>query len=107
MNDVELREILSIEVTVLEFWIEQSWIVPDMTGGEPSFRDADVARGQLILDLLDRMGVNEAGVDVIMELIDQLHGMRETMQDLVRAVRSQDEDTQMKIFRQTSARQIG
>ncbi|WP_320203140.1 MerR family transcriptional regulator [Agrobacterium rosae] len=100
MNDLELRQVLSIEVTVLEFWIEQDWLVPDTASGERRFRDADVARGRLILDLVQRMGVNAAGVDVVMDLVDQLHGVRGTMQELLTAIRTQDEATRTKILAQ-------
>nr|WP_246622999.1 chaperone modulator CbpM [Rhizobium laguerreae] len=43
------------------------------------FRDADLARARLILDLTNGVGVNEAGIDVIMDLVDQLHGLRMIM----------------------------
>ncbi|WP_246647868.1 hypothetical protein [Rhizobium laguerreae] len=33
----------------------------------------------LILDLTNGVGVNEAGIDVIMDLVDQLHGLRMIM----------------------------
>nr|WP_313903885.1 hypothetical protein [Rhizobium leguminosarum] len=32
------------------------------------------------------MGVNEAGIDGIMDLVDQLHGLRMAMRDLISAV---------------------
>ncbi|WP_409566649.1 hypothetical protein [Rhizobium leguminosarum] len=35
------------------------------------------------------MGVNEAGIDVILDLVDQLHGLRMAMRDLISAVGSE------------------
>ena len=39
---------LSIEATVLEGWIEQRWVRPTLTEGEPLFDEADLARARLI-----------------------------------------------------------
>lgn len=87
MDDREFRQSLHIEVSVLDVWIEQGWLVPDATEGGRAFREADVARGRLILDLIETMGLNEAGVDVVMELVDQVHGLRGTLRDLVDGIR--------------------
>ncbi|MBB5533990.1 chaperone modulator CbpM [Rhizobium giardinii] len=98
MNELEFCLKLKIEVSVLAVWIEQGWLVPDTTGLEQQFREADVARGQLILEMTRDMGVNEAGVDLVMELVDQLHSLRGTMQDLMAAIGQQDEEAQFKIL---------
>ena len=58
------------------------------------FHDADVARGLLILDLSDSIGVNEEGIDVIMSLVDQVHGLRAKLQALTGVIR--DEDIQVR-----------
>ena len=67
---------LSIETTTLEVWLEQEWLVPQQAHTEPQFSDADLARARLIQHLGSGMGVNDAGIDVILHLLDQLHGMR-------------------------------
>jgi chaperone modulatory protein CbpM len=90
MDDNEFRHHLKIEVTDLELWIEQGWLAPQITEDQRYFRDADVARARLILDLTRDMGVNEAGVDVVMDLVDQIHSLRSVMRDLVLAVSRQD-----------------
>jgi chaperone modulatory protein CbpM len=41
-----------------------------------SFSDMDVARARLIQDLKVAFGVNDEGIDVILHLMDQLHGLR-------------------------------
>ena len=97
MNDLEFRLCLKIDVTILDVWVEQGWVVPDRTDRGLYFRDADVARGRLILDLVEAMGVNEAGVDVVMDLVDQVHGLRGTLRELMEAVRVQDNDVQQRI----------
>jgi chaperone modulatory protein CbpM len=98
MDDREFRFILKIEVTELDLWVEQGWLAPELFAGRRHFHDADLARARLILDLTRRMGVNEAGVDVVMDLVDQLHGMRGTMRDLVAAVNRQDAEVRQRLL---------
>ena len=79
MDDHEFRHCLKIEVTELELWIQQGWLAPQTHEDQRHFRDVDLARARLILDLTNGVGVNEAGIDVIMDLVDQLHGLRMIM----------------------------
>ncbi|MBB3593348.1 chaperone modulatory protein CbpM [Rhizobium sp. BK529] len=98
MDDHEFRLHLKIEVRELDLWVEQGWLVPAMREGRRRFGDADLARARLILDLTHRMGVNEAGVDLIMDLVDQLHGMRGTMRQLVTAINRQDAKIRQRLL---------
>lgn len=105
MDDLEFRHSLRIDVTVLEVWIEQGWVVPVRTELGREFHDADIARGRLILDLSETMGLNEAGVDVVMELIDQVHGLRGTLQALMDGIGSQSADLQHRLLADIEQRQ--
>ncbi|MDR6671162.1 chaperone modulator CbpM [Rhizobium sp. 1399] len=98
MDDREFRLYLKIDVTELDLWVEQGWLAPDISEGRRRFRDADLARARLILDLTRQMGVNEAGVDVVMELVDQLHGMRGAMRRLVVAINRQEAEIQKRLL---------
>ncbi|MGA2287034.1 chaperone modulator CbpM [Bradyrhizobium sp.] len=71
----------------LTAWIEEEWLIPDGSSVEASFSDIDIARARLIRDLQLDFGVNDAGVGVILSLLDQLHGLRRTMMALRRAGR--------------------
>ncbi|OWV80913.1 transcriptional regulator [Rhizobium sp. R634] len=97
MDDHEFRLYLKIDVVQLDFWIEQGWLIPETSGEKRQFRDADIARARLILDLMGDMGVNEAGVDVVMDLVDQLHGIRGTMGKLMAAISRQERDVQQRL----------
>lgn len=97
MNDLEFRRFLQIDVTVLDIWVEQGWLLPEIRGNSREFRDADVARGRLILDLTRDMGVNEAGVDLMMDLVDQIHGLRATLRDLLTAMEQQDDEVRRRL----------
>ena len=82
MNKQQFLTSAGLEVQTLEFWIEQQWLVPDQTATEISFSDADLARAHLIRDLKGDFGVNDEGVDVILHLVDQLHGLRRALGQL-------------------------
>lgn len=66
----------------IETWIAAGWIVP-RPGAEPKLADIDLARARLIRDLKHGLGVNEEGIPIILDLIDQLHGLRRAMRELL------------------------
>ena len=72
----------------LEAWIHEEWLIPGESAGEMTFSDADIARAQLIKDLKSDLGVNDEGVGVILNLVDQVHGMRKVLTELLRSLRS-------------------
>ena len=72
----------------LEAWIEAGWLVPPQTDPDLMFSDLDLARAQLIRDLREDLGVNDEGVSVVLHLIDQMHGLRRSMRDLLDEMRA-------------------
>ncbi len=76
-----------LEIETLEVWIKEEWLIPreDATGQE--FSEVDIARAYLINDLKHDLGVNDEGIGIIINLVDQVHGLRRTLQDLLRTVR--------------------
>lgn len=97
MNHLEFCQRLHIEHGTLDIWVQQGWVVPIEDDGTDAFHDADVARGLLILDLGDTIGVNHEGIDVIMSLVDQVHGLRAKLQALTDAIRKQDDQVRQRI----------
>jgi chaperone modulatory protein CbpM len=71
-----------LEGQTLEFWLEQRWIIPQEVSGDLNFSDRDIARARLIEDLIRKFGVNHEGVDVILHLMDQVHGLRRALSQL-------------------------
>ena len=72
---------------MLNAWIEEEWLIPSGSSVELSFSEIDIARAQLIRDLQVDFGVNDEGVGVILNLVDQLYGMRRTLMELRQEVR--------------------
>jgi chaperone modulatory protein CbpM len=77
-----------LEHRLLEAWIAAGWLIPPQTEPELMFSDVDLARAQLIRDLHEDFGVNDEGVSVILHLVDQMHGLRRSMQGLLEEMRA-------------------
>jgi len=83
---MQLEEFLlraRLERHSLETWIAAGWLVPPQGEPAPMFSDVDLSRAQLIRDLREDFGVNDEGVSVILHLIDQLHGLRRGVRELL------------------------
>ena len=75
----------------LNAWIEEEWLIPSGSSPELSFSEIDIARARLIRDLQVDFGVNDEGVGVILNLVDQLYGMRRALMELRHAARATSE----------------
>jgi chaperone modulatory protein CbpM len=78
-----------LEERALEAWIEAGWLLPRRDGQADRFSEIDLARAQLIRDL-DSLGVNEEGIPVILDLTDQLHGLRHVLRALLASFRESE-----------------
>jgi chaperone modulatory protein CbpM len=87
MNKQEILACVGLQTQTLDFWLEQRWLIPEDNPSGETFSDVDVARAHLIQDLKTDFGVNDEGVDVILHLLDQLHGLRRAMQQLHKDIR--------------------
>src|SRR3954452_25433372 len=79
MDEFELCRRAVIKPHMLHGWIEADWIHPRTEPAGVSFSEMDLARALLIRDLLDPMGVNSEGVAIILDLLDQIHGLRRAL----------------------------
>lgn len=80
--------VAEIEITPGELaaWIEQEWVLPTREGDTHVFNDADVARVRLICDLRRDMAVNDEAVPVVLQLLDQVYALRDTLAELRAAI---------------------
>jgi chaperone modulatory protein CbpM len=93
ISEREFLERSRLDLGTLEIWIRESWICPDCTTLERTFSDMDLARANLISDLKRNMGVNDEGLDVILHLIDQMHGLRRALAEALARLREREEAT--------------
>jgi chaperone modulatory protein CbpM len=79
-----------LDAQVVETWVAAGWLLPRQEGAQRDFSDVDLSRAQLIHDL-EGLGVNDEGIPIILDLIDQVHGLRRTLRDLLSAIHAQPE----------------
>lgn len=72
-----------LDEQTLDLWVEEGWLIPDEAEGARAFHEADVARAQLIRELMDDLGVNAEGVGIVLNLLDQVHGLRGALAEVV------------------------
>jgi chaperone modulatory protein CbpM len=91
MKRQEFLQRVELDHVTLEMWLTESWLAPAESSGELDFTEIDLARARLILELQKDMGVNDPGVGVILHLLDQLHGLRRAMKELLDAAHEKRE----------------
>jgi chaperone modulatory protein CbpM len=82
---METREFLveaQLDGEALDAWIEAGWLLPRRAERD-RFSEVDLARARLIRDLKHDFGVNDEGITLILDLIDQVHGLRRMMRELL------------------------
>jgi chaperone modulatory protein CbpM len=86
ISKMDFLDRAQLDGETLEVWIEERWLVPRGTATELTFSEEDLARARLIRDLNQDLGVNDEGVGVILNLLDQVHGLRKALADVLRLV---------------------
>ena len=82
-EDVVAR-VSRLTVTRLRVYVSQGLIKPE-EDGTLGYSEADLARAALICNLEDEMGFQEEDVPVLLNLIDQIHGLRAELRGFVEA----------------------
>ena len=72
IQEQEFLERVRIDRQTLQVWIEEEWLLPKESAEGRLFSDLDLARANLIVDLRHNMGVNDAGLDIVLHLLDDL-----------------------------------
>ena len=76
INRLEFIQRVQIDQQTLEVWLREEWLLPNEIVTDMEFSEVDLARAIFIIDLKERLGVNDEGVGVILHLVDQVHGLR-------------------------------
>ena len=87
----------------LRVWIERGWVTPERVQGDYRFREIDVARIGLIFEFSTELELEEETIDMVLPLLDQVHGLRHQLRRLAEAVRAQPEDVRRRITRALEA----
>lgn len=86
---MDAREIVAhvrIERSLLNRWVEAGWLVPRRSGPDQEFSEVDLARAHLIRDL-QSLGANDESIPIILDLVDQLHGVRRLLREILSTIK--------------------
>jgi len=81
----------------LRIWVARGWVAPVRDGNVFRFREIDVARIRLIEEFRTDLDIGDDAMDVVLPLLDQLHGLRRELRRLADAVNAQPEDIRRRI----------
>lgn len=91
MNTQEFVLEVRIEAEQIDRWVAAGWLIPREQGSTRDYSDLDLARAHLIRDLQD-LGINDDAVPVVLDLVDQVHGLRRVMRELLASLDAQHRD---------------
>lgn len=102
------REVVEVFGTItlrqLRQWVQRGWIVPSQGERGPLFDEVDLARIRLVCELRRDMNVNDDAVPIILELLDQLYGLRRDLRTIATALLDQPDDVRQRLRQALSAR---
>lgn len=83
----------------LQTYLRARIVQPVPTPEGPGYREADLARLQLLCDLSESYELPEDSLRMVMSLIDQLNSARGDMRALIRAVAAEPDEVRIRIHR--------
>ena len=94
-----LRRVAGLDRAELVRWIENRWIVPDAQGGAWLFREVDIARVELILDIRRDFAIDDDAIPLLLGLVDQVYSLRRLLRRLCDALEAQPAEIRDQIRR--------
>ena len=91
------RRFAGLDRAELVRWVDNRWLVPDEAGGFWQFREVDIARVELILDIRREMRVDDEAMSLVLGLLDQVYDLRRQMHRLCDAIAAQPGDVREAI----------
>src|SRR5260370_32147375 len=70
--DAVMRLIGGVQEAELRHWIEERWVRPEPASEGYVFREVDVARVRLIVELRRELAIDEEALPVVLQLLDRL-----------------------------------
>ncbi len=78
-----VSEMLRVHPQTLRIYEREGFVRPRRSGGQRLYSDADVERLRLVLELTRDMGVNRAGVDIILRMRRRLEGLHREVREMM------------------------
>jgi chaperone modulatory protein CbpM len=91
MEQPEFFRPAPVDDETLDQWVEAGWLTQHQNLSDQRFSDVDFARARLIRDLQD-LGVNDDSIPIVLGLVDQLHGLRHLLRELLLTIKAQRQE---------------
>jgi MerR family transcriptional regulator/heat shock protein HspR len=78
-----VSEMLSVHPQTLRIYEREGFVSPRRSGGQRLYSEADVERLAVILNLTRELGVNRAGVDIILRMKKRLECLQQEMAEMM------------------------
>jgi len=95
----DLARLLGLKPEVVEGWLAEGWVRPAREGAAWRFDEMDVARARLIAEMLRDLAVPPDSVSMMLSLLDQAHGMRRQLRQLLEALAEQPPEVCRSVLR--------
>ena len=82
----------------LEIWIERVWVRPTQVKDKWHFAEEDIARIELICDLMHDLKLQPDAVDIILPLVDQIYDLRRSLRAMTHAVGELPADSRRQVL---------
>lgn len=92
-----VRVVTGLKRAELRRWVAAGWVAPQREDGEPRYREIDVARLQMIVQVRHDMRIAEEGMPLVLSLVDQVYGLRNELRRLAEAIEAQPEPVRQAI----------
>ena len=97
--DELVRRFAALDRGELARWVENRWVLPDEHEGGLAFREVDVARIELIIDIRREFSCGDDATGLVLGLLDQVYDLRRQMRRLCDALEGQPKEVREAIAR--------
>ena len=94
-----VRRCAGLDADELARWVENRWVLPEWEGEGFLFREVDVARVELILEIRRDYAIDEEAIALVLGLLDQVYSLRRQMRRLCDALEAQPSEVRDSIHR--------
>ena len=84
-----VSELLGVHPQTLRTYEREGFVSPSRLGGQRIYSTADVERLRLVVELTRDLGVNRAGVDIILRMRYRLECLQREMQEIMQGMQEE------------------
>ncbi|MFC3570385.1 hypothetical protein [Paracoccus sp. TOH] len=92
-----LQAVGELSAEQLDRYIRAGVVIPVQSEHGPLFRELDLARLNLVVDLAEGYHLDEEALAMVLSLVDQLHGLRGDMRAMLDAVAREPVETRVRL----------